>query len=268
MQTALREDTSTGDDPDSVAEEITLAMHTDRVVQSVEVIQNALNELAIPPVIWERLHTAAQYHDWGKTHEAFQRMLRGGTIEDLPAELLAKSQPNSTTNGEKIRGGSSKCFVIDPKNPSQLLERQYFRHELASALAFLRYRDFADDAETNLVAYLIAAHHGKVRASLRSLPDESRPPNEKTRFARGVWHGDELPTATLCDGVHVEPITLDLRVMSLGGESEDGQHLRSWSARVSDLRDATDLGPFRLAFLETLLRVADWRGSRKETDDV
>lgn len=33
----------------------------------------------------------------------------------------------------------------------------------------------------------------------------------------------------------------------------------SWSERVARLRDR--LGPFRLAYLETLVRVADWRAS-------
>jgi CRISPR-associated endonuclease/helicase Cas3 len=42
------------------------------------------------------------------------------------------------------------------------------------------------------------------------------------------------------------------------GEGPSGQ---SWLARVLALRSV--LGPFRLTFLEMLLRVADWRGTEK-----
>ncbi len=47
----------------------------------------------------------------------------------------------------------------------------------------------------DLAAYLVAAHHGKVRMNLRALPRE-RAPSDKdqagARFARGVWEADEL----------------------------------------------------------------------------
>ncbi len=32
------------------------------------------------------------------------------------------------------------------------------------------------------------------------------------------------------------------------------------------LRDASDMGPFKLALLETLVRVADWHASAKEEE--
>jgi CRISPR-associated endonuclease/helicase Cas3 len=32
----------------------------------------------------------------------------------------------------------------------------------------------------------------------------------------------------------------------------------SWSSRTLKLRDRPDLGPFRLGFLEALVRLADW----------
>jgi CRISPR-associated endonuclease/helicase Cas3 len=42
--------------------------------------------------------------------------------------------------------------------------------------------------------------------------------------------------------------------MELGAED-------SWTAAAARLRDGPELGPFRLAFLEALLRIADWRAS-------
>jgi CRISPR-associated endonuclease/helicase Cas3 len=65
-----------------------------------------------------------------------------------------------------------------------------------------------------------------------------------------------LPEVDLGTGEKSLPVTIDLSLMSLG-ESASGQ--ASWLTRVLTLRDS--FGPFRLSFLETLVRVADWRGS-------
>jgi CRISPR-associated endonuclease/helicase Cas3 len=135
------------------------------------------------------------------------------------------------------------------------LPRPRFRHELASALAWLALHD--DDAEANLIAYLIAAHHGKVRMSLRALPQEAEAP-EGRLFARGVWHGDRLPAVQFADGETVPDVELRLDLMQLG----DGPQGPSWTARTQGLLKA--LGPFQLAWHEALVRIADWRASRQE----
>ena len=111
--------------------------------------------------------------------------------------------------------------------------------------------------QADLVAYLAAAHHGKVRLSIRSLPHEKRPDNPDARFARGVWDGDLIQQADLGGGVMVPATPIDLSFMDLG----EGPRGASWLARMLALRDREDLGPFRLAFLEALVRVADWRAS-------
>ena len=55
--------------------------------------------------------------------------------------------------------------------------------------------------------------------------------------------------------------TLDLGVMALGAPR--GQ--MSWSDRALRLRDRDDVGPFRLGYLEALVRLADWRASANPT---
>ena len=37
--------------------------------------------------------------------------------------------------------------------------------------------------------------------------------------------------------------------------------MSEWRTRMGVLLDRKDLGPFRLGFLEALVRMADWRGS-------
>ena len=181
---------------------------------------------------------AARWHDLGKAHEVFQDTMRRGLDGRTgPDVLLAK------TAGQPRHG------------------RAYFRHELASALAFLAHERWSRDAD--LVAYLIAAHHGKVRMNLRALPRETAPKDGRagTRFARGVWEGDELPPLDLEGGEHWEGGNLLLSIMELGWDDVSRE---SWTERTREL--LARLGPFRLAWLETLLRVADWRASAKERD--
>ena len=172
------------------------------------------------------------------------------------AEIAAERKGTLWAKSDRFRGPARR----DGK-PSG------FRHELASALLWLQGRG-AGRGDGNLVAYLIAAHHGKVRLSLRALPGEEgpKPPRPAdTLFARGVWDGDVLPAegseALEIDGETITPTALDLAYMRLG---EDERRGASWLARTVGLRDAEAFGPFRLAFLETVLRAADWRASASE----
>src|SRR5207248_396202 len=106
------------------------------------------------------------------------------------------------------------------------------------------------------VAYLIAAHHGKVRLSIRSLPGEEPPDNSRAEQVRKVWNREPLSALGVWDldefgpvqlgGVTCPKTELDLSPMRLGGDS--------WTGRALKLLDA--LGPFRLAYLEAVLRAA------------
>jgi CRISPR-associated endonuclease/helicase Cas3 len=116
------------------------------------------------------------------------------------------------------------------------------------------------NGKSDLASYLVAAHHGKVRLSIRSLPGEYKPSNGE-RFARGVWEGDRVPEIDLGGGVRVAANTINLSYMDLG----DGPDGPSWLSRTTMLRDSPDVGPFRLAYMEALIKAADEIASRGGT---
>lgn len=174
---------------------------------------------------------AGRWHDVGKAHAVFQHSMY--RCNDAIGEvMLAKSS---------CRG---------PLHHT----RKFFRHELASVLAWLEQHEEEDDAD--LIAYLIGAHHGKVRLSLRAMPTEAAG-NGVKRFARGIWEGDRLPALDF-DGEHSDGVTLRLGLMEIG-ETEQGP---SWTERTLKLLERH--GPFQLAWLEALVRLADWRASAQE----
>lgn len=207
----------------------TVAEHTDEVVREVRIILNALGAL-LTAEQQEAVLTAARWHDWGKAHEVFQAALTGKHPADRNLSL-------------------GEAWAKAPTRDTHYA-RPAFRHELASALGMVA------AGKPDLACYLAAAHHGKVRLAIRSLPDEKRPPEPERRFARGIWDGDPLPVTQLGDGETTPAITIPLSLMELG-RSPDGKP--SWAERILTLREA--LGPFRLAYLEMLLRAADMRAS-------
>jgi len=89
------------------------------------------------------------------------------------------------------------------------------------------------------------------------MPDENAPPDGR-RLALGILDGDELPEVDLGGGVTMPATALDLSPMQMG-LCADG--CPSWLEISLGLRDARHLGPFRLAFLESLLRASDARAS-------
>jgi CRISPR-associated endonuclease/helicase Cas3 len=222
----------TDSDPLSTARtcDVALEAHLSDVAREAAAIAR---EARLSTNLCEAIVRAAAWHDLGKAHQAFQARMGNG---DGARGLLAKSMEYNRRAG-----------------------RPYFRHELASALAFLQQHD--GEPQADLVAFLIAAHHGKVRMGLRALPEERKPPNPATRFARGVWDGDTLP-AVACGREQSAALELSLAPMQMG-EDEAGRP--SWAARMQALLG--ELGPFRLAYLEALVRMADWRASELEQAD-
>ena len=234
-----RVEDSEGHDEDPRSETGILVSLSDHLRHVVREASSLCDALGLDAETRKLVVRAARWHDLGKAHEVFQDTMRRGLDghPDSEGVLLAKTV-----------------------KPNLRHKRAYFRHELASALAYLAHEEWSRDAD--LAAYLIAAHHGKVRMNLRALPRESPPSDEDragARFARGVWEGDELPPLDLGENERWDGGRLTLAVMELGWDHATRE---SWTERTRDL--LARIGPFRLAWLETLLRIADWRASAKE----
>lgn len=238
VQSAAETPGAMDDEKDSESKvRISLARHTARVRAKMAEL---CDQFDIVGAERAALMEAAKWHDLGKAHEAFVAFTRRGVPHAAHSLPLLAKWPKAPKGTKQAAG-----------------ERRGFRHELASALGYLAIRNWHRDAD--LSAYLIAAHHGKVRMRLAALPGETAAPDGRL-FARRVWDGDVLPPTQLDEDFLTLELTLDLDIMQLG----DGPHGASWSARSLAL--LRTWGPFRLAYLEALLRIADWRASDEEVE--
>lgn len=118
--------------------------------------------------------------------------------------------------------------------------RPGFRHELASAIALILH-----DPQASIdLAYLISAHHGKCRMQITNfdfIPGQIG--------LRGIKTGDILPSVNLGNGEVIPSV-----IMEELSPSE-------WKQEVEIVLD--DRGAFQLSFLETIVRIADWRASAR-----
>jgi CRISPR-associated endonuclease/helicase Cas3 len=232
---------TTGDDTLSFdfKRAVALEGHLDDVAECARKIAKAI---ALPATEAKALIRAGAWHDLGKVYAPFQTLLGRASNEPPLAKSIEQKAPTERQRQAKTEG-----------------LRKFFRHELASALAFLQQHDGEPDAD--LVAFLIAAHHGKVRMGLRALPGE-RPDSPELRLARGVQDGDRLEGLRCGDEISTSA-PLDLSLMEMG-EDEHGRP--SWTERTQAL--LAQYGPFRLAYLEALIRMADWRASADEQKGI
>ncbi|MFF7855173.1 DEAD/DEAH box helicase [Streptomyces sp. NPDC007904] len=225
------------DDASCVDRWVDLIEHLEDVEREVGLLAGSLAPLdGLSAGHLEAARLAGRYHDLGKAHSVFANTIRRSCPEG--------EQPPGEGPWAKSRHQMGRH------------ERKYFRHELISALTLLHPDStlLAGNEYSDLIAYLAAAHHGKVRVSVRSMPGEAErvPPR-----VLGVEPAEEVGPVELPGGKVLPRIVVDPSVLFLGGGPQEAP---SWTQRTSQL--LSQLGPFRLALLEALVRVADWRASQ------
>ena len=204
---------------------VTLKQHSLDVAREMEQLAERL-KLVLPAGFKEYLVEIAQWHDVGKAHEIFQETIGGDRDE-----LLAKS-PQIRRRRHRRRG---------------------FRHELASALAALI------EGKPFIFAYLVCCHHGKVRTKLLRDIHLNKDSDFLNLEYHGVREGDVLPVMDLGSPIgRIDSLTLSYQ------RNDTNLHPDIWWKRkCQESIDDPNMGIFRLAYLETLIRCADAIASSK-----
>lgn len=185
---------------------------------------------SLPPGAARSVVIAGYLHDVGKAHETWQDALCA-LADDEEREEVAAGRPWAKSGG---RPGRLE-FASGPG----------FRHEFASLLLIdgpLRHL-LAEAPDPDLTRYLVLAHHGRLRLAVR----DSDAPDDQTIL--GLEHGATTEVPAMLGG----PATT--LAVSLDPFAPDGD----WTATTRSLLER--YGPFTLAYLETVVRIADWRAS-------
>jgi CRISPR-associated endonuclease/helicase Cas3 len=259
--------------------------------EAAAIARSIATELGLSVPITELAALAAEVHDLGKSIPFFQGSIRR---HDRPKRVdLAKAPSDAWPRSCLYRAEN------DQRRPG-------LRHELASALALFdvlrrfnpgcsallgdcaalleldvtgfeqrdpegiwerRIMDLSEAGSFDLLVYLVAAHHGKVRMSLHAAPIDQdyrpKPEDDRGLPIRGIREGDELPplhgegNRLLMDRSH---LTLEPACMGLSNATG-----RSWTDRALGLMDR--YGPGALALLEAVVRAADVRATCLTTLD-
>jgi len=206
---------------------VPLSEHLADVERECRALLDALSP-ALTPDQREAVALAGRYHDLGKAHPTF-------------VASLARADGSAPADGGP--------WAKSPGRTPLRHDPPHFRHELVSALLLLDDTTglLAEVTEPDLVIYLALAHHGKVRLTVRARPGEA------LGILLGVADGSSTVDIPLPSAGQLTARPISLQATRFGQGSLTSRALR--------LRDREDLGPFRLAFCEAVVRGADGRAS-------
>jgi len=285
-------DADSDNDSLSVSKWKTIACHAQEVADVVDQIAKDVGLAAEPAKL---IVLAARWHDVGKAHPVFQGAIRGDhrplnqDIAKAPDDSWLKPFGMYRTADDGDGRPGFRHELASALALFALLERYKPDHpallgpwltvlEAMGTSPPIRPEDRSirptameqavlnlDAEQFNLLVYLVASHHGKVRGALHASPKDQDYVDRDGRGLpiRGVREGDTIPSIPLAAGAPPLPeLPLRLEPAKLGLSTRTGA---SWRERTLDLLDR--YGPTSLAYLEAILRAADVRASRLKTTD-
>lgn len=217
---------------------LSLDRHSEQTRDQAAALLRAIKS-ALPDGAARSAVVAAYLHDAGKAYPIWQ---------DALCKLAEPEEKDQVAAGKPwAKSGRDGRLVFDGGVD--------FRHELASLLILdgPLHGLLAEAPDPDLVRYLVLAHHGRLRVQVRDPADLvlTDPGQAGERKILGLAHGASADLPVLL-GQPASQLTVDLGQFEFGGD-------RSWTRTALALRDR--YGPFVLAYLEAVVRMADWRAS-------
>jgi CRISPR-associated endonuclease/helicase Cas3 len=214
--------------------------HSEQVRDQANALLTLLAPSGVLPDAAHSAIVAAYLHDVGKAHPIWQ---------DALCALADAEEKDEVAAGRPWAKSGARRGRLDFAN------RVSFRHELASLLLLDGPLNdlLVQTPNQDLARYLVTAHHGKLRVQVRDPGDLTTlvAGEASENKILGLGQGAKVALPEML-GHPATDFTVDLSQFHLGGD-------RSWTRTVLGLRDT--YGPFVLAYLETVVRVADWRAS-------
>lgn len=213
-------------DASSLTRPVPLPQHSRAVAERAAAFATALN---LPTDLIDTLHTAGHAHDCGKAHSRFQCMLCAGDrlLAESLDEPLAKSGMDPADHTARRRAAQLAQWKTE------------MRHEALSALAVTAWLATGPahpyGTDKDLLVHLVAAHHGHARPLLPPVPDPQ-------------------PQDVICTMPDQQQITVNSADMGTDWNGPDRFHARNRA-----------YGPWGLALLEAVLRLADMACSEEGT---